>query len=91
MNTYWLNFVDYMSCSGSLVPNQCRGSAALINLGGGREQSGAVLDFGADGGGGGGGEVCPAKNRETWRLTNLMPYLAEVTNTTMLHVRGDRN
>ena len=32
VNTYWLNFVGYMSCSGSLVPNQCRGSVALINL-----------------------------------------------------------
>lgn len=36
LNTYWLNFLGYMSCLGSLVPNQCPGSVPLINQAGSR-------------------------------------------------------
>lgn len=64
-----------MSCSGSLVPNQCRGSAALINPDCSREQGqGWTLDW---------GKVSLTKNRKACRLTIPMPYLA-------LHLRGDK-
>lgn len=73
LNTYWLNFLCYMSCSGSLVPNQYRGSAALINVGCSSEQvQGWALDQ---------GNVSLAKNRQAYRLAVAMPYLA-------LHRRG---
>lgn len=66
-NTYWLTFEGYMSCSGSLVPNQCRGSAALINLDGAQQKQ---QQWEEEGGAGtlGQGEVSLAKNRRAWRV-----------------------
>lgn len=55
-----------MSCSGSLVPNQCRGSAALINVD--AERGGAGLWTK--------GKVSSTKNRKACKLTIPMPYLA---------------
>lgn len=60
------------------MPNQCRGSASLINL-----DAGAVPDFGRE-------KVSPAKNRKARRLTISMPFLAEErycdTSAALLHM-----